>query len=131
MKHALGASTGGIDSILVRDICFDNVQPRVALVLLKIGAPADDEAIEDAHMPALVDQAIDEVASDEACAPSYQIDQNVLADERPALPSTIAPSISLTQGCRPEEPACFCLHLLPLDFKMARWGQFPGTVAGA
>ena len=56
------------------------VQPRVALVLLKIGAPTDDEVVEDAHMAALVDQTIDEVASDEACAPSYQIDQNILAD---------------------------------------------------
>lgn len=81
MKHSLGARTGGVDSILVRDICFDNVQPQVALVLLKIGAPAADETVEDAHMPSLVDQAIDEVASDEACAPSYQIDQNALADE--------------------------------------------------
>ena len=49
-------------------------------MLLKIGAPADDETVEDAHVPASVDQAIDEMAADEACAARYKIDHNILAD---------------------------------------------------
>ena len=48
------------------------------MVLLKIGAPADDEAIEHAYMPAFVDQPIDKMTSDKTCAASYEI-QSFLA----------------------------------------------------
>ena len=72
MEHALGASRGRVDGGFVRNVRFDNLQPRVAMVLLKIGAPADDEAIEDAHVPAFVDQPIDEVTSDKTCAAQLQ-----------------------------------------------------------
>ena len=80
MEHALRASRGGFDRGFVRNVRFDDLQTRVALMLLKIGTPADDEAIEDAHVPAPLDQPIDEMTADETCAARYKIDHNTLAD---------------------------------------------------
>jgi hypothetical protein len=70
MKDSLRAHTGGIDHSLVGNIGLDDFQPWISVMLLKIGAPADHKAIEDANAPALVDQTVDEVTPDEACTAS-------------------------------------------------------------
>ena len=61
MEHALRASRGRVDRGFVGNVRFDDLQPRVAMMLLKIGALADDEAIEDAHVLTSADQPIDEM----------------------------------------------------------------------
>ena len=80
MEHALHARASRVDRGLIGNVRFDNFQPRIAMMLLKVGAPADDEAVEDAHAPALVYQAIDEMTADETRAACHQIDHNVLSN---------------------------------------------------
>ena len=80
MEHALRARRRGVDRCFVGNVRFDNFQPRVAVMLLKIGTPADDETVEDAHVPSSVDQPIDEMTADETCAAGDKIDHNILAD---------------------------------------------------
>jgi hypothetical protein len=73
MEYALNVSAGQVDCSFVGNISFDDFQPWVAVMLLKVGAPANDKAVEDAHVPSLVDQPIDKVTSNKARAASYQI----------------------------------------------------------
>ena len=80
MEHALRTRRRRVDRGLVGNVCFDDLQPRVAVMLLKIGTPADNETVEDAHVPSSVDQPIDEMTADESCAAGYKIDHNKLAD---------------------------------------------------
>jgi hypothetical protein len=74
--------------------CAINICAKICLgllngwnvMLLKVGAPADDKAVEDAHVPSLVDQTIDKVTSNKARAASYQI--HSLPADRPMLASS-------------------------------------------
>ena len=67
---AVAASTAS----RIGDIGFDDLQPRIAGVLLEIGAAADDETVEHPDRPAFGKQTIDEVAADKAAAACHKVD---------------------------------------------------------
>ena len=90
MEYALNVSAGQVDCSFVGNISFDDFQPWVAVMLLKVGAPADDKAVEDAHVPSLVDQTIDKVTSNKPRAASYQI--HSYPTDRPMLASSSTPT---------------------------------------
>jgi hypothetical protein len=86
MEHSFRARAGRIDCGFVGNVGFDDFQPRIAVMLLKIGTPADDETIQHADVPAVGDQTIDKVTSNKARAASYQI--HSLPADRPMLASS-------------------------------------------
>ena len=73
MENSFRARTRRIDGTHIGNIGLDDLKARIAVVLLQIAAPADNEIVEDANMAALVDQPIDKMASDEARTPCDQI----------------------------------------------------------
>ena len=80
MENALCARARRIDGARIGNVRLDDLKPRIALVLLQIAAPADNEIVEHANTTALVDQTIDKMASDEARTARDQVNQNVPAD---------------------------------------------------
>ena len=65
----------------IGNVGLDNLKSRIAVVLLQIAAPADNEIVEHANMPAFVDQPIDKMTSDEA--------RSALSPNQPQQPSLI------------------------------------------
>ena len=90
MEYPLNVNAGQVDCSFVGNISFDDFQPWVAVMLLKVGAPADNKVVEDAHVPSLVDQTIDKVTSNKARAASYQI--HSFPADRPISASSPTPT---------------------------------------
>ena len=68
-KMRAGAGAGRIDRGGVGDIGLDDLNLGIALVLLEIGAAADDEIVEHPHTAALRQQAVDKMAADKPAPP--------------------------------------------------------------
>jgi hypothetical protein len=128
VENPLHAGTGRINRLLVGNIRLDDFKASVIPVLLQIGAPADDEIVKDSNVPTLIDQPIDEVASNEACATRYQIEHDNLADSLSLAFAMSKPDNFVLVKRRvenqrnalwPSNTSCFCLYLLGLDFKEA------------
>ena len=78
MENAFDTCARRIDRANIGNVGLDNIQSRIALVLFQIAAPADNKVVEDTNVTTFVDQTIDKMASDKACAASYEI-QSFLA----------------------------------------------------
>ena len=76
MENAFGVRARRIDGARIGNVGLDNLKPRIAVVLLQIAAPADNEVVENANMATLVDQPIDKMTSDEARSPCHQINHS-------------------------------------------------------
>src|SRR5262249_361744 len=76
MKHPVRAGADVVDAGAFGHIRprLAHLEPTVAAMLLKIGAPSDRKVIEDAHAPALAEQSIDQVATNETRATGHYIE---------------------------------------------------------
>jgi hypothetical protein len=74
MENALDAIGGAPNRGRVGDVALDDLDPGIAVVLAQVLAPADHETVEHAHRTAIRDQAIDQMASDEARSAGDKID---------------------------------------------------------
>ena len=88
MENAFDAGARRIDRARIGDVGLDDLELRIAFVLLQIGAPADNKVVEDAHAAPFGDQPVDKMASDKAGAPSHQINHSNLVDRPHWEPST-------------------------------------------
>ena len=64
----------------IGNVSLDNIESRIALVLFQIATPADNKVVEDTNVTTFIDQTIDKMASDKACAPCHQINHSNLVD---------------------------------------------------
>src|SRR5258708_36399126 len=66
VKYPARACRGAHHGRLVRDVTFDDLQAGISLVLPQVAAASNHEAVEHPNHLALPDQAVDQMAADEA-----------------------------------------------------------------
>src|SRR5258705_11081850 len=66
MEYPARARTGAHHGRLVRDVTVDDLQAGISLVLPQVAAASNPEAVEHPNHLALRDQAVDQMAADEA-----------------------------------------------------------------
>ena len=72
MEHSIAVAHKGVDQRVVEDGPFDNAYAVTLGVAPDIAAASGGEIVEDGHRIAMLDQAIDEMATDETGAACHQ-----------------------------------------------------------
>src|SRR5262249_5714877 len=84
VKYVVGSRASPAHGAFVGDISFDDPHAGVAFVPAKITAAPDHEAVEHTDRPALGDEAIDQMASDEACPSRDDVESHPLPRTAPS-----------------------------------------------
>ena len=86
MEDPLNPLAGGHDGAFVGHVSLDQLDARIVVVLGEIGTATDDEVVEYPNVSAVRDQAIDQMAADEARTTRYEITTGFLPHDAPLCP---------------------------------------------